>query len=99
MEPHFALHVYKGNRKVYTHEDAVVRSVYGNSPHTLVRLTVPPGDSSHVLIVSLYDDKGTMPFTLTSYGVDPHTLTKALDCPAVETGPSSETNKQVRTQV
>jgi hypothetical protein len=96
VEPHFALHVYKGNRKVYAHEGAVIRNVYGNSPHCLVRLPVPQGESSHVLVVSLYDDKGAMPFTLTSYGVDPHTITKALDCPAVESGPTSDANKQVR---
>jgi hypothetical protein len=35
-------------------------------------------------VVSLYDDTGVLPFTLTSYAVEPHNLTPAMDCPYVE---------------
>ena len=39
-EPHIALHVYQGSRKIYYPAGALVHSVYRNSPHFLIPLKV-----------------------------------------------------------
>ncbi|KAJ1489552.1 hypothetical protein T484DRAFT_1779925, partial [Baffinella frigidus] len=84
-EPHVALHVYKGNRKQIHNSEALVHSVYRQNPHFLLRLPIPAGDSSFVLVVSTYDDKDTMPFSLTCYSACPTALLPALESPAIET--------------
>ena len=58
--------------------------MYRNSPHFLVRLKVPKGDKAFTLVISIYDDTGVLPFTLSSYSAEPAALYAALDCPAVE---------------
>ena len=83
-EPHIALHVYEGGRKQYYPSGALIHSVYRNSPHFLVRLKVPKGDKAFTLVISIYDDTGVLPFTLSSYSAEPAALYAALDCPAVE---------------
>lgn len=88
-EPFCCFHVYKGNRRVLVHseEQCVVRSTYTSTPNCLVRLSVPKGDSSYMLVASLYEDTGILPFTLTSYAVEPHSLLVGMDCPYVEAQP------------
>ena len=88
-EPHIALHVYEGSRKIYYPSGALIHSVYRNSPHFLVRLPVPKGEQAFALVISIYDDTGVLPFTLSSYSAEPAALYAAFDCPAVEAKPGA----------
>mmetsp|Transcript_34698 Transcript_34698/g.54187 ORF Transcript_34698/g.54187 Transcript_34698/m.54187 type:complete len:431 (+) Transcript_34698:69-1361(+) len=90
-EPYMALHVAKGNRRVLYRSDPLIhKGVYRNTPQYLVRLECPEGEQSFALIVSLYDDKGTLPFTLTSYSEEPAGLYKAVECPVIEAVPEAK---------
>ena len=86
-----ALHVAKGNRRVLYRSDPLVhKGVYRNTPHYLVRLECPQGEQSFALIVSLYDEKGTLPYTLTTYSEEPAGLYRAVECPVVEAVPEAQ---------
>eukprot|EP00960_Hanusia_phi_P049972 759911-Hanusia_phi.AAC.10 len=88
-EPHIALHVYQGNRRVYYPVNPLIHSVYNNNPHFLIRLNCRQGENTFILVVSMYDEEATMNFTLTSYSADPSAITPVLDSPAIEVKKSS----------
>jgi len=85
-EPSMALHIAKDNRRIFFNRSNTFfqHGVYRSSPNFLLRLTVEPGEQSFMVVVSLFEDTGDLPFTLTCYSEDPSALYKAFDCPKLE---------------
>jgi hypothetical protein len=49
-----------------------------------MRLPVEKGQQAFVLVVSLFEDTGVLPFTVTCYSEEPAALYTAVDCPKLE---------------
>mmetsp|Transcript_37047 Transcript_37047/g.87517 ORF Transcript_37047/g.87517 Transcript_37047/m.87517 type:complete len:906 (+) Transcript_37047:104-2821(+) len=87
-QPSISLHVGRGNRRLYqnTPKTFTIRSAFRSAPHCLVKLPVEKGNQSFVLVASMREETGTLPFTISAYSADPAALYTAVDCPRLEGG-------------
>lgn len=71
---YLALHVYENTRdgpprRRYYPRDPLVRGVYSNNPHSLVRFDAKPGRHSYTLVVSQYKRLRTIDFSIHAYSM------------------------------
>ena len=84
---YLALHVYenKGSaedgppRRRFYPRDPLVRGVYSNNPHSLVRFDAKPGRHSYTLVVSQYKRLRTIDFSIHAYSMAPARLSVAAN--------------------
>jgi len=69
------LHIYSGKqgRVLYPH-GALLRTAYTDDPHTLVRFYVPPGSHCFALVLSQWDQRRDIDFTLAVFSMVDCTL-------------------------
>ena len=71
------LHVYSGKqgRVIGTIDrEALLRTAYTDNPHTLVRFYVPPGVHSFALVLSQWEQRHNIDYTLAVFSMVPCTL-------------------------